>query len=441
MTQDNKNLITAIIAPLFLFLSLGFIFFVFAKMNVEIKPILTFALALSPIWLPVVLFHITFEQWMDSVHKMFAYRNGRTTLRIKLPQEVLKSPAAMESVFTQIHSPNGPDNYMQTYLDGKCPLTASFEIVSIGGEVRFYANVPTSKIKNALEVQLYAQYPGIEIVEEEIDYTAEIKWNPKKWDMIAFHINKKKEDVVPIKTYIDYGLDKQPKEELKFEPMSPLIEHLGTVKPHERIWIQFLLTPHAKKNFKTGSLKEEGTWEAKAAAKIDQLMRRDKAKLGIEETESRPVLTATEKETISAIERNVGKYAYSVAIRAIYITENGKFDGNMISPMLRSFGQYDIIGRNAVGPLWRTDFDYNFIQDFSGKRKLEAKKTELESYKLRSYTPGDIKTQGDREKIMSTEEIATMYHIPGSSVVTPNLQRIETTRKEAPSNLPIGDFK
>ena len=45
----------------------------------------------------------------------------------------------------------------------------------------------------------------------------------------------------------------------------------------------------------------------------------------------------------------------------------------------------------------------------------------------------------DKEKLMSVEELATMYHIPGSSVITPNLSRVETTRKEAPSNLPIGN--
>lgn len=438
MSQAAKNFITAVITPILLILSLWFIYLAFTMLNVNLKPILTLTLALSPIWLPVMLFYITFDQWIGSVRTKFAYHNGRTTLRIKLPQEVLKSPEAMESVFTQLYNPNGPDNYYQSYIDGKHPLTMSFEIVSIGGEVRFYANVPTSKIKNLLEVQLYAQYPGIEVVEEPIDYTAEVKWNPEKWDMIAFHINKKQDDVVPIKTYIDYGLDKQPKEELKFEPMSPLIEYLGTAKPHERVWIQFLLTPHAKQNLKTGSLSEVPTWEKAAKAKVNELMGRDKSMLGTEETDSRPVLTASEKDTISAIERNAGKYPYSVAIRAMYITENGKFDGDMISPMLRSFTQYDIFGRNAVGPLWRTDFDNNFFQDLSGKRKIAAKKMELERYKARFYLPGNSKTFSDREKIMSVEEIATMYHIPGSSVITPNLGRVETTRKEAPANLPIG---
>jgi hypothetical protein len=444
MNSVARTIIGAIMVPLFLFTALGFIFYVFSKMNVDIQPALTIAIALSPIWLPYTLFHLTFDMWMSSVKTKFKVENGRTTLRIKPPQEVLKSPEAMESVLTQIFSPNGPDNLMQTYLDGKHPLVSSFEIVSIGGEVRFYANIPTKKVKNTLESQLYAQYPGIEVTEELIDYTAEVKWDPSKWDMLSFHILKKSkskdDDVLPIKTYIDYGLDKQPKEELKFEPMSPLIEHLGNARPHERLWIQILMTPHVKKSFKTGSLSTVSTWENSAKKKIDALMRRDKVGLGAEETESRPVLTSSERDSIATIERNVSKYAYSVAIRAMYITEVGKFDAEMIGPMLRSFGQYDMLGRASMGPLWRTDFNYSFFQDFTGERKIRAKKNELEMYKMRSYIEGDSKNKSDRERIMSTEEIATIYHIPGTSVFTPGLTRVENTRRSAPANLPIGDF-
>ncbi len=435
-----KSIFGAIMIPLFLFIALGIIFFTFAKMNVDIRPTLTFAVAMTPIWLPLALFYITFDMWLWSVHEKFKFNNGRTTLRIKLPQEVLKSPEAMESILTQIHNPNSPDNYMQSYLDGKHPLVTSFELASIGGEVRFYANVPTKKVKNALESQLYAQYPGIEVTVEPIDYTGEIVWNPKKWDLISFHILKKDDDVVPVKTYIDYGLDKQPKEELKFEPMSPLLEHLGSVKPHERIWVQILMIPHAKTNLKTGSLQKTDTWDKTAKKKIDEIMKRNQEGLGPEETENRPVLTLGERDTISAIERNVGKYAYKTAIRAMYITEVGKFDPDMIGPMIRAFSQFDIVGRNSMGVKWRTDFDYNFFQDFTGARKIRMKKNELEYYKARFYIEGDQKTKFDKMKLMSVEELATMYHIPGTSVVTPSISRVENTRREAPANLPVGIF-
>lgn len=439
MSQTLKSIIAGIAAPLLLLLGLGVMYLMLKVLNVNLTPILTLVVALSPIWLPFAIFHIAFEQWMWSVQTKFAYESGRTTLRIKLPQEVLKSPEAMESILTQSHNINSRDNLMQTYIDGKHPLVVSLELVSIGGEVRFYANVPVSKVRDIFEAQMYAQYPGIEITEEKIDYTSEIVWDRSKWDMIAFHMGKNGEEVLPIKTYIDYGLDKQPKEELKFEPMSPMLEYLGKASPHERVWIQFLITPHDKMGFKEGELTPKPNWTEAGKKKVDELMGRDKEKKGAEETESRPILTMSERETIAAIERNMSKYAYSVAIRAIYIAENGHFTGNMISPLLRSFAQYDMIGRNMIKPRWRADFDYNFFQDITGQRKIMAKKRELEDYKSRYYIHADKKGFADKEKVMSVEEIATMWHIPGSSVITPNLSRVESLRREAPANLPTGN--
>jgi hypothetical protein len=118
-------------------------------------------------------------------------------------------------------------------------------------------------------------------------------------------------------------------------------------------------------------------------------------------------------------------------------TENGKFDPDMISPLIRSFAQYDVMGRNGIGVRWRTDFNYNFLQDITGARKLLMKKTELEYYKARYYLPGDKKSFVDKEKVFSVEELATLWHIPGTTVITPNLSRVENNRREAPANLPI----
>jgi hypothetical protein len=439
-SKQLKSAVSVLAPFLLAFIGIWMLFQMFTIMNIDPKPVLTIIVALSPIWLPIAIFHITFEQWIWSVGAMFQYNQGRTTLRIKLPQEVFKSPEAMESVLTQIHNVNSRDNLMQTYLDGKHPLVTSLELVSIGGDVRFYANVPTAKVKNALEAQLYAQYPGVEVTEEEIDYTAEMKYDPEKWDMISFHMGKKKDEVYPIKTYVDYGMDRLPKEEEKFDPISPMLEHLSQTKPYERIWVQFLCTPHVALGLKEGELKTIPTWEAHAADVVDKLMGRDKGKAGPDDSDTRPVLTISERETIASIERNVSKYAYSVGIRAIYFAENGKFSGNMISPLVRSFAQNDIMGRNQIGVRWRTDFNYHFFQDITGNRVKLAKKRELEYYKARYYIHDDKKGRADEEKVFSVEELATLWHLPGSTVVTPGVSRVENTRREAPSNLPTGNF-
>lgn len=428
-----------VIGPVVILLGLFMMYKLLALFHIDIEPVLSVMFALTPIWLPVALFHLTLEKWTYFIRLKFALSQGRTTLRINLPQEVFKSPEAMEGVLAQIHNVNTPDNLMQSWIDGKYPLVFSFELVSYGGEVRFYINVPTKKTKNAVEAQLYAHYPGIEVTEEQHDYSDEIVWDPSKYEYMSFHMGKKEDDIMPIRTYIDFGLDKLPKEEEKFEPMAAMLEQLGKAAPHERVWVQFLCVPHMKKTFKNGHFGgETPTWDKRAAAKINEIMKREKADMVDPETmEPAPRLTMGERDNISAIERNVSKYAYETAIRWFYITEKGKFNGDFISPMIRSFSMYDMIGRNGVGVRWRTDFDYNWLVDRKGTRKMALKKRELFDYKVRSYNY-DLKTKIDTMKVFSVEELATMYHIPGSSVLTPTLPRIMSTRKEAPSNLPTG---
>ncbi len=430
-----KLLFGMVAGPLIVITALVVMYYTFSIIGINPEPILAIGIALTPIWLPFVLFYMLYEKWIGFARLRFALDNGRTTLRIKLPQEVFKSPEAMESVMAQIHNPNGSDNLWQAYVDGKHPLMFSFELVSHGGDVRFYVNVPTKKTKNAIEAQLYAQYPGIEIIEEAVDYAGEVVWNPKEWEIMSFHLTKKEDEVFPIKTYIDFGMDRLPKEEQKFEPMAAMLEQLGTAKPTDRIWIQILCKPHAKQNFKSGSLQEKKTWESNVLGKIDEMIGRNgKTKMGPGEFAEQPRLTTTERDTITAMERGVSKYAYETSIRVLYAAKAGKFDGNALL-ILKTFSQYDIIKRNGIGVRWRTDFDNNMLSDWSGKKKIKMKKDELEAYKLRAYSPAG---ENDKPKVMSVEELATIWHIPGSSVSTPGLGRIVSTRREAPPNLPVG---
>ncbi len=440
MVEIFKTILGAFGGPVFLVLGFFFFSFILNLVNVDAGPVISVMIALTPIWLPLALLTVTFDRWMYYVTNEYSAYNGRTTLRIKLPPEVFKSPEAMEVVLAQIHNAQTPDNIFQTYIDGKSPLTNSFELVSIGGEVRFYINVPTKKVKNALEAQLYAQYPGIEVIEEEFDYVDEIKWNPEKYEYMVFHMTKKEADVLPLKTYIDMGMDRLPKEEQKVEPMAPILEQLSQLKPHERLWVQFLAVPHIKKEFKNGSpFRNVPTWDTAGKEHINKIMKRDeRASIDPDTYEKAPTLTMGERDTIAAIERNTAKYAYEVGIRWYYITEKGKFNGDIISPFIRAFSQYDVIGRNGIGVRWRSDFNYKVFSDPKGKKIMKWKKEEFFDYKSRYYYYRDRKDSLDAAKIMSVEELATMYHIPGSTVVTPSLGRITAARKEAPGNLPTG---
>ncbi|MEX0931104.1 MAG: hypothetical protein WDZ68_02290, partial [Candidatus Paceibacterota bacterium] len=397
-------------------------------------------------WLPLVLFFTFFWKWMDMIEKKFYLNQGRSTLRIKIPQEIFKSPEAMEFVLGQIHNTANPDNLMQTYLDGKRPLPISLEIVSIGGDVRLYVNTPRRKSKEAFEANMYAQYPGIEIIEEPADYAAEIPLDTDEHDMMAFRMGKKNDQEFPIKTYINYGLDKLPKEEEKSDPITPTLEVLAGIKPYERVYIQIICTAYRKDSFKNGQLVTGKSWSDGVDEKINAIMQRDpktkaplQASVPDEENkyEQSPLITPGERSFIEELERHKGKYVYVTGIRWIYITKKGNFNGDLINPVIRTFSQYDGPA-NQVGVRWRTDFNYkNLFPGGKAKDLAKLKREEFKQYKLRQYIP---KGAGDAPKIFSVEELATMFHLPGSVARTPGLSRIPSTRSEAPPNLPIGEM-
>ena len=237
------------------------------------------------------------------------------------------------------------------------------------------------------------------------------------------------------------GLDKPQKEE-KVDPMTPMLEILSTIKPGQQIWIQFLTRAHRGYNWKTGNLSLEekpADWSEEAGAAINKIMNRDEKGMAKNvETEETPRLTQGERKKVETIERHISKIPREVQIRwCIMSAPNTPFEPSDIGKVLRSFGQNDVKGGQGIGMKWRTDFDYHWFSDPFGKKLPQLKKAEIKEYKQRTLNK---KSQNMGWKVFSAEEMATLYHFPGTVAVTPTLNRVGSTQAEAPSNLPTGNL-
>ncbi len=430
--------------PLIVIVGLGMLYAAWRILPVDESIIFQTAFTLAPIWLPLVTFLLFYEYWLYYVQKEFLLSQGRVTLELKIPQETFKSPEAMELVLNQLYQTYSPDNHIQTYIDGKHPLTFSLELVSREGDVKFYMNVPRKKFKNMTETQMYAQYPGIEVRELDVDYTAEIVGDPEKFDLFSIHFGLKKADAYPIKTYIDFGLDKLPKEEEKIDPLTTILEMLGSIGPGEFYWIQILFNANMERDLKTGVLTLSPDWKKAARDQIQKIIKDASKRAGMKDKDGNDqinmmALTDGEKDTIKAIERTLGKSAFNVAIRGMYNARKGFYNpGERIGPLITCWRSFDDINRNQIGFRWRTDFDWNWWQDPKGEIRQALKLAELDEYKRRAYTSRAMGV--DERKVMTSEELATVFHIPGKVATTPTLGRIPSKRAEAPSNLPIGSL-
>ncbi|MCX6719448.1 MAG: hypothetical protein NTZ38_03700 [Candidatus Taylorbacteria bacterium] len=397
-----------------------------------------FLITLAPLFLAIFLAMIFWDVWLQYVRAKNFIGIKYTVLELRLPKDTFKSPLAMESVLHALHNTSDGKKYVQ-YWKGETRPWYSLELISIEGQVKFLIWTEDRR-KVGLMGALYSQFPGIEIDERE-DYSRSVHFDPATMKMYGVEFKFTKPDPYPIKTYVDYGLDKDPKEEFKVDPLVPLIEYLGSVKVNQQVWFQFLIRAHTDDQKKPGHLfKKTDLWHDESEKLVNELLMRDpKTKVAGMKDEATgftklPSISKGEQEIAESIERGMTKLAFDVGIRAIYIAPKESFDTPFgIGGIVGGMKHFNSESLNGFKPDESTGFDYPW-QDYKNFRKNRKCRLMLAAYKRRSYFYPPF--QG-KPMVMNTEELATIYHFPGSTAATPGLERVPSKKAEAPTNLPV----
>ncbi|MBX4211062.1 hypothetical protein KW783_03780 [Candidatus Parcubacteria bacterium] len=383
----------------------------------------------SYLWLPITLVIMLFRQRMIYIQTKYVKDQGSLLLEIKIPKELVKSPLAMEIVLTSVFQ-TGSATYIDTYIGGKVRPWFSLEIVSLGGEVHFFIWT-WPKFKNLIEAQLYSQYPNIEVYEVP-DYTLPVRHDPENSPLWGTYFNLSKPDAYPIKSYIDYGLDREQEEESKIDPITSIIEYMGSIQRGEQLWIQILIQAHKRPGMKEGYLFRQKDFskviEDEKKAYIEKALRQPDGSLRLP--------SKGEGEIIAALERSASKLPFDVAIRGFYLaTKEANKISIRVTGLIGAFRQYNSMSLNGFKLGWFTDFDYPW-QDFRRIRRSHYERLMLEAYKLRSFFQYPYKYFKNRPFVLTTEELATIFHLPGQVSVTPTFERIVSKKAEPPANLP-----
>ena len=392
-----------------------------------------------PVWFPLALLSILWELWLRYIRALFFAKQEYILLEIKLPRELFKSPQAMEFFVAGLYTMFGEANWYEKYWNGSVRAWFSLEIVSIDGQVHFFI-WGKKGFKHQIEANLYSQFPGIEIFEVP-DYTLSVIYNPEVNAIFATEFDLKEKDFFPIKTYIDYELDKNPKEEFKIDPLTPLIEAMGTLPKGHQAWIQIIIQAHSNtgKDPKTGK-PADMKWKKAAQAEIEAIIKRAKGEVGADGKTipgTGRYLTDTETTTIKALERSVSKVGFDVGMRFLYTAPKDVFSFNYLGGLIGGVMHFNspLNGfKTARGsaPKYR-----NFFlawKDRSIKRINREKQRALDAYKRRAYFHRPYKSP---PFVLNTEEIATLFHFPGGVSATPTFTRVESRKAEAPTNLPV----
>lgn len=404
--------------------------------------VLSIVLLLLPIPILILVGIIFWHRWISYIRTAFVNSQEMVLLRITPPREVDKSPRAAELFLNALHQTGGEGTWFAKYWEGKTRAFFSLEIVSIGGEVRFYIYTRKSLAKY-IENQLYAQYPTADVKESD-DYVHDVDYSNGEYAMWGSGITLTEKDAYPIQTYVDFGLDKETEESMKVDPMTSMIEFLGSIEEGHNVWLQILVRAHKKEDTAHSKivfwnpltwLEKQDNWQEEAVSEVKSIKEKasPKGEDGKPDT-SKAQLTEGDKLKITALERSVSKYGFDVGIRTVYLSPKDDFDPGNIGGMLGSFKQYGSLNLNGFKPTSSTAVDYPW-QDITGKKVKKKKEKMFNAYVNRGFFHPPFGPS--KHFILNTEELATMYHLPGLSVSTPSFKRIDSKKAEPPANLPI----
>lgn len=402
--------------------------------------------------------------WMAYVNQKHLNGLDWLMLEVKLPREISKSPYATELALSSLLQTGGLSHRYGKLFKGNMPIFSSLEIASIEGVIHFYIRIQR-KFRPLVESNFYAQYPGVELVEAE-DYTKNIQYHhltkdvscwgatyslSKKWKPKNPHTGKPfsksshdekalpkndddefsyKADFYPIKTYVDYGLDKDPKDEYRIDPLAQLLEVMGSLGKGEHFWYQVIISDESnfngtkwpkffvdwKHNHKSlaeiaaDKKKEIRTsgWSVKGNAVVDEfgvpkiieVFNKDleqqfreeekdgkKIKVPIKAVarhlETKAIakkeqdLTVDEKEELELINKKLAKSTVLGTVRALYVTKNESFNTAHIQSILSLPKPFN--GYNTFAPKVTDPYDFPW-QNIGGRRVAWRTEEMFEEY-------------------------------------------------------------
>ncbi|MEX0917490.1 MAG: hypothetical protein WDZ90_03145 [Candidatus Paceibacterota bacterium] len=398
--------------------TLLYVFFVIPAFPGFFVPAFLFLLKSWPIWIPIFLTAILWRNWMAYTQTRHHAETDFTLLEIRLPQEITQSPLAMETVLNTLFQTGAADTIFDKYFGGVTDHFFSLEMVSSEGRIHFYIWTK-EKYKKLIEAQIYSQYPNVE-VEEVPDYTAGHEFDPDTMKIFAIEQALQQPDPYPIKTYVDYGLDREQKEEFKIDPLSVLMEFFGTLGKGEHLWMQIVIKAH-----------QDNAWQKDAEEEIEKILKKTMDENSKSPNFSR--LSKGDQEGIEAMQKNLNKKPFDAGIRMLYFAKEEYYDSAKNAGLPTSMRAFEAHTHNGFKPVFLVGPFYFPWQNFFGRAKRRKQKGAFTAYKWRSFFYPPYKRP---HFVLSAEEIATVYHFPGRVVSAPALERIGSIRAEAPSNLP-----
>ncbi|HSH55946.1 MAG TPA: type IV secretion system DNA-binding domain-containing protein [Candidatus Limnocylindrales bacterium] len=319
--------------------------------------------------------------------------DGGVVLLLQVPRTNDKKELAAEQMFASLYG------LLTIPAHGLFATTLreriSFEIAVIRKRIGFYVWVP-EYLKTFVEEQMYAQYPSVQISEVP-DYTFE---TPKAQVTLATELKYTAPDVLPIKTFQSFEVD----------PLAAITATLAKFEDHEEAWLQLIIKP-APQNWHRKSERYIARRRGGGSASMSGLVTALWTPPTVKTDSSKPA----EYDQIRArgAEEKSQKLAFEVQLRVVY-------RGNTHLPAAKLRMQSILASYKQFNTTYLNGFEHRRIADDPFVQALYQKRL----FNNRGY-------------IANIEEVATLYHLPHTSVETPYILWASSQTAEPPANIPV----
>ena len=235
-------------------------------------------------------------------------------LMLEIPRENDKKELAAEQMLAALHGILRSKRELR--LSGTLQEHISLEIVAKGQRIRFYIWTP-KHLQAFVEGQVYAQYPTVQITQQEIDYSERQLYQEV---IHTAELTLIENETIPIKTFPSFEVD----------PLASITATLAKLdKEDEEMWIQIMARPIAddwhKRGAKMvnrirggrGNLSGGGAATLSYAGQAFAALVRPPDATG-KEAGAAPEISERDKARITAIETKTQKLGYQVKIRLVY---------------------------------------------------------------------------------------------------------------------------
>jgi hypothetical protein len=322
------------------------------------------------------------------------YDRETVVLLLQVPRTNDKKELAAEQMFAALHglllSPSSK-LFRATRHE-----RISFEIAVLHRRIGFYVCVPRF-LTDFVEEQVYAQYPSVQISEVP-DYSQD---DAGLQTSLIAEMKLVANDALPIKTFQSFEVD----------PLASITATLAKFDENEEAWIQLVITP-ASSNWHKKSERYIGGMRGKSQSSTSGLLGALWAPPDHKGSETAK-LSEYEQARASGAEEKSHKLAFATTLRVVY---RGNITADQATLRLRS-----IVASYK-------QFNTTYMNGFEQGR-FSADAAQLAGYQARSL--------GRRPYILNIEEVATLYHLPHTSVETPFILWALSQTAEPPANLPI----